>query len=97
MSRIFNNKFEDLIHSEKKYKVLLEQNGRCDLCGLYEWAGKKIKLEYHHKDGNRKNESRENVQFLCPNCHSLTWDFRFSGKKHTREWIEKMISINTKK
>jgi hypothetical protein len=33
-------------------------------------------LEIHHKDGNKENNSLENIQFLCPNCHSLTKTYR---------------------
>lgn len=28
-------------------------------------------IQLHHIDGNNKNNSLENLQFLCPNCHSL--------------------------
>lgn len=33
----------------------------------------------HHKDGNHNNNYIENLQILCPNCHSLT--STFAGKK----------------
>lgn len=29
-------------------------------------------LEVHHIDGNCTNNKEENLQLLCPNCHSLT-------------------------
>lgn len=41
---------------------------RCDICNYH--ASKEI-LGIHHKDGNRKNNERKNLQVLCPNCHSL--------------------------
>lgn len=41
---------------------------------------KKLTFEIHHKDGNRKNNKRENVELLCPNCHSLTKYWRKSWK-----------------
>ena len=28
-------------------------------------------LDIHHKDGNRHNNSKENKEVLCKNCHSL--------------------------
>jgi len=37
----------------------------CELCL---WAGL---CDVHHKDGNRQNASRDNLQVLCPNCHRL--------------------------
>ena len=40
-------------------------------------------LEYEHIDGNNKNNRRENVIMLCPNCHSQTKTFRGRNiKKH---------------
>ena len=42
----------------------------CELCGLSEWLGESIPLELHHKDGNRYNNSLDNLMILCPTCHS---------------------------
>lgn len=44
----------------------------CEFCGINEWMGQKLKLELHHIDGNRFNNNFDNLQILCPNCHSLT-------------------------
>ena len=41
-----------------------------------EWNGKYLVMELHHKDGNNKNSKLENLQILCPNCHSQTPTFR---------------------
>ena len=51
---------------------------KCDCCGLTEWMGKPLSLEIHHIDGNRYNNNLDNLQILCPNCHSLTnnWSSR---------------------
>ena len=35
----------------------------CAVCGL------RGKLEVHHKDKNRKNNSPENLMIVCPKCH----------------------------
>jgi predicted HNH restriction endonuclease len=37
---------------------------------------KPIPLELHHKDGNRYNNSLNNLMLLCPNCHALTDNYR---------------------
>jgi hypothetical protein len=43
----------------------------CNECGLNpEWNGKKLTLEINHIDGNWLDSRAENVEFLCPNCHS---------------------------
>jgi hypothetical protein len=36
-----------------------------------EWYGKKLKLEINHKDDCRWNNIPENLEWLCPNCHSI--------------------------
>jgi DNA-directed RNA polymerase subunit RPC12/RpoP len=33
-------------------------------------------LEIHHIDGNYLNNTIENLQVLCPNCHSLTLNYK---------------------
>lgn len=44
----------------------------CEICNNTKWLNKKIKLELHHLDGNNKNNELNNLQLLCPNCHSFT-------------------------
>lgn len=50
----------------------------CMICKINEWNEKEIRLQVHHVDGNKINNNIENLQFLCPNCHSQTETF--SGK-----------------
>lgn len=45
---------------------------KCECCGLSEWQGRPIVLEIHHKDCDHHNQELDNLQLLCPNCHSLT-------------------------
>lgn len=44
---------------------------RCECCGNTIWLGKPIKLELHHINGNHYDNSLENLQILCPNCHAM--------------------------
>lgn len=44
----------------------------------------KIPLQIHHKDGNCLNNKEDNLQILCPNCHSLTETFGSCNKKSNR-------------
>ena len=55
-----------------KRKRLIEEGvkeSKCECCGLSEWMGKPIPLELHHKDFNHYNNSLDNLQILCANCH----------------------------
>jgi len=58
----------------------LKEN-HCEKCGKTEWLGLPIPLELHHKDGDRTNNSLQDLELLCPNCHSLTDNYRGSKKK----------------
>lgn len=77
----------------KRLRVILEQDGKCNKCGITHWNGERITLEYEHIDGNNENNSRENVEALCPNCHSQTktWRGRKNGK--TQKKIEGYIAL----
>ncbi len=57
------------------------KEARCERCGSTEWLGELIPLELHHKDGDRTNNSLENIELLCPNCHAQTDNYRGSKKK----------------
>lgn len=43
----------------------------CEICHQSKWLDQLIPLELHHKDGNHYNNSFDNLQILCPNCHAL--------------------------
>ena len=44
----------------------------CALCAITNWQDKPIVLQIDHIDGDRFNNIKENLRFLCPNCHSQT-------------------------
>ena len=67
------------IQSNKVRKKLLQEGykeHRCEKCGQTEWLGRPIPLELHHIDGNKKNNTLENFQLLCPNCHAFTDSYK---------------------
>lgn len=51
------------------------KDGRCEACGLNVWRGKPLALALHHLNGDRLDNRIENLQILCPNCHSQTSNF----------------------
>ena len=53
---------------------------QCERCGIIEWMGRSLSFHPHHKDGNRFNNFLENIEILCPNCHSQT--DTFCGRKN---------------
>lgn len=57
---------------KERYLKLVEYKCSIDGCDITEWLGKPIVLELDHIDGNNKNNVRENLRLLCPNCHSQT-------------------------
>lgn len=48
----------------------------CSGCGLGNWRGSKITLEVEHKDGDFQNDKEDNLEYLCPNCHSQTGTYK---------------------
>lgn len=59
-------------NNASKRRRLIEEGlkeEKCECCGLSEWMGKPIPLELHHKDFNHFNNSLDNLQILCANCH----------------------------
>lgn len=54
-------------------KVLVQERGhRCERCQNTEWNGMEIPIQLEHIDGNNKNNVKENLLLLCPNCHAQT-------------------------
>ena len=52
-------------YSNYRQKAGIE-NG-CEVCGEKEI----FKITVHHKDGNRKNGAKENLEVVCCNCHTV--------------------------
>jgi hypothetical protein len=72
-------------------RIFLERGRRCEECG---WDKKNpfngiIPVQVDHIDGDRNNNSEENLKVLCPNCHSMTKKFMFYGMSHTGTYGEK--------
>ena len=75
---------DGVYHNATKLKMRLFNEGvkeyKCEQCCISEWNGEHITLEIHHINGNHKDNRLENLQILCPNCHSQTINFNGKSK-----------------
>ncbi len=76
--------------------VFDKYNSKCAICDWNRVSPytNNIMLEVDHIDGNSENNSEENLILLCPNCHSLTKNYKNLNKGHGRLWRrEKYVKI----
>ena len=72
-----NTPYRSCVHKN----LLIEIRGnKCQKCGISEWNGQPLVMQYHHIDGNHSNNTLENVVLLCPNCHSQTENYKGKNK-----------------
>lgn len=83
---LFDNSFDNLTYQSKRTRIIIEQECKCAKCGLSEWMGEPICFEMDHIDGNKNNNTRSNLEILCPNCHSNTptWKGRKNGRDRSK-------------
>jgi hypothetical protein len=53
---------------------------RCERCLNTEWLGQPIKLELNHMNGVNNDNRINNLEIICPNCHSMTSNYRGRNK-----------------
>lgn len=86
---------DSYVRTDSLKKKLLEsgyKDYKCENpeCGLSEWHGKPICLQLHHINGDPTDNRLENLQLLCPNCHSQTDNFGSKNKyKKETKFCEK--------
>lgn len=68
----------DSLHNNRsiKKRLINEYGNTCQKCSLSVWNDLPITLELEHIDGNNRNNFKENLLLLCPNCHSQTFTWR---------------------
>lgn len=73
--RVMNNALtNNTIHNRKTLKkYIIESRGyQCEICKNSEWLSNPIPLELHHINGLANDNTWENLQLICPNCHTFT-------------------------
>jgi len=101
---------EDVIFCEKStstrtyVRKLLMDEGRgniCEICKITNWLEQPISMQLDHINGVSNDNRRENLRFICPNCHSQTETYcgrnvnkRKSDERETpiKEWVEALKS-----
>jgi hypothetical protein len=83
-ARVWDSSKQINTHYIKKGLIKLGAlENKCYSCGITQWMEKPISLELHHKNGNRWDNRIENLETLCPNCHSVTANYK--GLKNKRK------------
>ena len=93
---IIRYKIEDILVENSSYTANSRLKNRlikegfkqniCEICGQKPFHnGKELTLQLHHINGNHQDNRLENLQILCPNCHSKTHNFRNKNGKNTTE------------
>ena len=72
----------------RKYMKIRGMIKVCERCG---YDDEPRILGVHHKDRNPKNNTLENIEVLCPNCHSL------EHMKHTVQKYSAFVVIPPQK
>ena len=81
-------------------KKLIDNNikeYKCERCGITTWMNQYITLQLHHKDGNNSNHKLDNIEILCPNCHSQTDSYAGRNLLKRKEKEDNKISNNSVK
>jgi len=69
------------LHRQQLRPILIRLGfypGECECCGVKDndWLGAPIIIEIDHINGDSDDNRKENLRWLCPNCHSQTPTYR---------------------
>lgn len=81
-----------------KYDLIDPVCSKCGNDGM--WNGEQLVLQLDHIDGNSRNNLKENLRLLCPNCHSQTKTYCRSVNSTNRanyDELEKIVQDHNPK
>jgi 5-methylcytosine-specific restriction endonuclease McrA len=90
VNKLLEADFDNLSYDTKRRRIIIEQDNKCNHCGASEWYGHVLTLEVDHINGINDDNRRENLEAICPNCHSVTDTWRGRNKPRTNG--EKKVS-----
>lgn len=65
----------------------------CDKCGVSDvWEDEHLALHLDHKNGINNDHRLENLQVLCPNCHSQTLTYCGKNKRVIFSYTDKELT-----
>ena len=73
-------------HIKRRLIQLGLKTHACEICGVDSWLGAPLSLALHHVNGDGRDNRLENLQMLCPNCHSQTGNF--AGRNRRRATVK---------
>jgi hypothetical protein len=72
-------------HVKRRLLAAGLKENRCERCGIEDWLGTPLSMALHHVNGDGSDNRLENLQMLCPNCHSQTENF--AGRNRRRRVV----------
>jgi len=87
---------DTIVKSRFLKKRLIDEGlieNKCEWCGVSSWRGEKLVLELDHINGNNRDNRKENVRLLCPNCHSQTPTFRGRTNTGKRKYTDEEFVV----
>jgi Zn finger protein HypA/HybF involved in hydrogenase expression len=68
-----NSKIRDIRSRVLSDKIMEYKCSKCDIKDY--WCNKPLTLELDHENGIKNDNRKQNLRWLCPNCHSQTETF----------------------
>lgn len=76
--------------STRAKAALMSDDPQCGRCGYHKVAGI---LQIHHKDRNKRNNTPENVELVCPNCHEEEHFAKSDGRYHSNKPQNRSVTL----